>query len=729
MEVRSKCYQWPPEFEVPRWTISFWKVFCVIAVVLPVTSIISQDTSGFISINCGGDNLIDPDTNISWSMDGGYLASSDQLSEEGVSIPAAVSFGDIASSIYIRVGGVIYRNLDLYLEDEGTRTPWNSTAEFWTVEKNRSAVRWDDREELFSGAPTLWITKSENSTLPAMVNAFEIYGEFAAETTRTTDVDGKAIREFAGAVGSFIDTAGDPCLPVSWRWLGCSIEIPPRITMINLTSMGVNGNITTNFGLLNRLSILDLSSNSFSGSLPRSLLEVQTLRELSLSDNQFTGNLSPLFKALGPGSTVSKIDLSQNHFTGSIPEDVQQLANLEELGLSNASLSGPLPSGLFRLSKLTTLSLENNMLTGTVSDDIWSTTLTELRTVNLGNNSFTELNLTTWSRTVSARGFDAYQQRVVLLGNHITNIIISPDELSTINRWSQPVKVNSNGFQPGFLLTPGNLTLSKRYLCRRDPSEDYWNLGHGGVSKTPLIVVSVVVVLLMACILLFFLGRMLRRTRQLRQIQKALAKEDVRPPIYSYDDLKAATKAFSQENQIGKGAFGSVYKGELADGTIIAVKRLLSVDQSIPDFLKEMVMLTGIKHRHLLLLKGCCVRDRKRMLVYEYAENGNLADALWGKDRRRALTWEQRLKIAIGVAKGLACVHEELQPKIIHRGYFSPEYATQGVLTDKLDVYSYGILLLEIVSGRQCIDTTAPPEQTFLKDWASAMTQLRIGLV
>ncbi|KAL2645049.1 hypothetical protein R1flu_012636 [Riccia fluitans] len=260
-------------------------------------------------------------------------------------------------------------------------------------------------------------------------------------------------------------------------------------------------------------------------------------------------------------------------------------------------------------------------------------------------------------------------------------------------------------------------------------------------------------------------GMMPSGQRELKEIQEALAREDVKPRFFDSNDLKTATSGFSEYTKLGQGGSGDVYKAMLSDGSVVAVKILRPTDQYITNFLNEMVLLTGIKHKHLIQLKGCCIRDRKRLLVYEYAENGNLANALWGPGRTCELDWDQRFKICVGIAKGLCYLHEELQPRIIHRdiepynilldknfeakiadfglalplnewsasgstqvatqiagtvGYFSPEYATSGIVTEKLDVFSYGILLLEIVAGQGSIDQsfTDAPHRIYLRNWA-----------
>ncbi|CAN5962928.1 unnamed protein product [Sphagnum jensenii] len=236
------------------------------------------------------------------------------------------------------------------------------------------------------------------------------------------------------------------------------------------------------------------------------------------------------------------------------------------------------------------------------------------------------------------------------------------------------------------------------------------------------------------------------------------ARQQVQPTLYSYNVLRVATKDFHHDNELGKGGFGVVYKGILADGTELAVKQLTKFQQGVDDFLNEVIVITDVRHRNLVKLKGCCVHGTQHFLVFEYVENKNLAEALWGQ-RTLSLDWPKRLNICVGIARGLAYLHEDSQPRIIHRdikaanvlldknmnakiadfglarlfpndqshistqiagtmGYMSPEYATLGQLTPKADVYSFGILLLEIVSGRKNIDTTLESEKVYLVKWA-----------
>ncbi|KAI3697747.1 hypothetical protein L6452_30844 [Arctium lappa] len=230
---------------------------------------------------------------------------------------------------------------------------------------------------------------------------------------------------------------------------------------------------------------------------------------------------------------------------------------------------------------------------------------------------------------------------------------------------------------------------------------------------------------------------------------------------FSLKQLKTATSNFDAANKIGEGGFGPVYKGTLPDRTIIAVKQLSSHSrQGNREFLNEISVISCLQHPNLVKLYGCCIEGDQLMLVYEYMENNSLANALFGSNNSRLiLDWPTRLKICVGVAKGLAFLHEESRFKIVHRdikatnvlldknlnpkisdfglarlnedemshistkvagtiGYMAPEYALWGYLSDKADVYSFGVVALEIVSGLNNNAYIPNNDCVCLLDWA-----------
>ncbi|CAH8386888.1 unnamed protein product [Eruca vesicaria subsp. sativa] len=241
---------------------------------------------------------------------------------------------------------------------------------------------------------------------------------------------------------------------------------------------------------------------------------------------------------------------------------------------------------------------------------------------------------------------------------------------------------------------------------------------------------------------------------------------DLQTGSFTLKQIKRATNNFDPENKIGEGGFGPVYKGVLADGTTIAVKQLSSKSkQGNREFVTEIGMISALQHPNLVKLYGCCIEGKELLLVYEYLENNSLARALFGSEKQRLhLDWPTRNKICIGIAKGLAYLHEESRLKIVHRdikatnvlldqslnakisdfglakldeeenthistriagtiGYMAPEYAMRGYLTDKADVYSFGVVCLEIVSGKSNTNYRPKEEFVYLLDWAYVLQE------
>ncbi|KAL2652260.1 hypothetical protein R1flu_020388 [Riccia fluitans] len=628
-----------------------------------------------------------------------------------------------------------------------------------------------------SGYQTVRIASNSSSDLPLLLNMAQAYGAITATRDPTMIADVDAVRELAEKLPDDLDAAGDPCLPTPWAWLICNIELPPRVTEINVTRKGIGGSLPSSFSGLNRVIVLDLSFNNFDGGL-EALRNISTLRKLSLSNNILQGEVTSLVRAMD--IYITNLNLSYNFFNGSIPAEIANLTGLQNLDLSHNNFSGNLNFTLEQLSKLRSLKLNDNALNGSVRDNLWSNLIPDLQVVNLENNTFTELNLTSWYGSVKKAGrFDVLNRNVLLTYNQIGRI--HPENLEIDIQTPEAEEEKQLQRLNSFILLAGNPwcenqkvknsnKLLVRYLCREHEWEDFWHASdnHAISTKTliPIIVICGVIGTFIICGLTFVLLKIRRRARELHQIREALTKEHVKPRFFEYEELKAATNNFSRSKILGKGGFGTVYKADLADGSILAVKRLNPTEQNISDFMKEMVDISGIKHRHLIQLEGCCVRDRQqRMLVYEYAENKSLSEALWGLEKPFVLSWRQRFKICLGIARGLAYLHEELQPKMVHRdikpqnilldkdynvkiadfglvraaqvdytqvtctiggtrGYSPPEYLSEGLVSEKLDVYSLGVVLLEIVSGRVCIDYRLPEEEIYLRNWVGTAQTL-----
>ncbi|KAL0285540.1 UNVERIFIED_CONTAM: G-type lectin S-receptor-like serine/threonine-protein kinase [Sesamum calycinum] len=281
-------------------------------------------------------------------------------------------------------------------------------------------------------------------------------------------------------------------------------------------------------------------------------------------------------------------------------------------------------------------------------------------------------------------------------------------------------------------------------------------------SNKVVIVVSVIASLVAASICLFLAWWMCKRKGQRRSLafdstgEKGRSESEIvlrsdmdsvkieELPLYSFEMLATATNNFDLSNKLGMGGFGPVYKGKLANGNEIAVKRLSAASgQGLEEFMNEVVVISKLQHRNLVRLLGCCVEKEEKMLIYEYMQNRSLDVFLFADKTQDVLDWRKRFNIMEGIGRGLLYLHRDSRLRIIHRdlkpsnilldedwnpkisdfgmarifggnqdqantgkvvgtyGYMAPEYAMGGRFSEKSDVFSFGVLVLEIISGRR----------------------------
>uniref|UniRef100_A0A1D1XPJ3 non-specific serine/threonine protein kinase n=1 Tax=Anthurium amnicola TaxID=1678845 RepID=A0A1D1XPJ3_9ARAE len=466
-----------------------------------------------------------------------------------------------------------------------------------------------------------------------------------------------------GVLGNWDKNSVDPC---SWTMVTCSPE--NLVIGLGTPSQNLSGTLSPSIGNLTNLQILLLQNNNISGPIPPEMGKLSQLRTL---------------------------DLSNNFLTGEIPTSIGQLGSLEYLRLNNNSLSGAIPQSLANITQLSFLDLSYNNLSGPLPPF-------PARTFNIVGNPL-----------ICATGSEQ-------------------DCFGTM-----PTSVNSNS---------------------QSVSNPGWTKSH----KVALAFGST-----LGCIslLLFGFGLFLWRRYKINQqiffdVNDQQSEEVCLGNLrrFQFRELQMATDNFSSKNFLGKGGFGNVYKGYLQDGTVVAVKRLKDGNATggVIQFQTEVEMISLAVHRNLLRLCGFCMTATERLLVYPYMSNGSVASRLKGKP---ALDWGTRKKIALGAARGLLYLHEHCDPKIIHRdvkaanillddyceavvgdfglaklldhkdshvttavrgtvGHIAPEYLSTGQSSEKTDVFGFGILLLELITGLTAVEFgKAANQKGAMLDW------------
>ncbi|CAL9748186.1 unnamed protein product [Musa acuminata subsp. burmannicoides] len=470
----------------------------------------------------------------------------------------------------------------------------------------------------------------------------------------------------------------DPC---SWAMITCSSE--------------------------NHVISLEASSQSLSGRLSARIGNLTNLQQVLLQNNNISGGLPP---ELGLLPKLQALDLSNNRFNGSVPESLGRLHSLRYLRLNNNSLSGVVPESLSRIPQDSFLDLSYNNLSGPVP--VFPT-----RTFNIVGNPL-------------ICGSRRREECSRTTPSPLPYFLDSPNQKrSKAKKLAIAMGASVGGSSLLLLLA---LFL---FLCRRKRQKNQWRLGLSEREEEEVVVRG--------------LGNLRRFTLR---------------------ELRAATENFSCRNVLGKGGFGHVYRGRLADGTVVAVKRLRADAVGSGDgeaqFRTEVEMISLAIHRNLLRLLGYCAAAGERLLVYPFMPNGSVAARLRGKP---PLDWSTRKRIAVGAARGLLYLHEQCDPKILHRdvkaanvlldgcceavvgdfglaklldhgdshvttavrgtvGHIAPEYLSTGQSSDKTDVYGFGVLLLELVSGRRVLEFGKGPNQNHkcaMLDWVWKVYQER----
>ncbi|KAJ7972606.1 putative Receptor protein kinase [Quillaja saponaria] len=525
----------------------------------------------------------------------------------------------------------------------------------------------------------------------------------------------------------------------------------PSLEYIDLGDNKLSGVLSTNWGRCKELSNFRISANLISGNVPPELVKLPSLQNLDLSANNLTGKIP--VELFSSSSILLRLNLSNNKLSGQVSVQIGNLARLQHLDLSANNLSGPIPKELGSCQALKSLKLSMNKLSGKIPQELGN--LVALQSLlDLSQNTFT-------GEITPQLGKLTKLEVLNLSHNHISgklsstlNGLISLQFVDlSYNNLHGPVP-NNMFWQASTVALAGNAGLCGEKTqglspCKGDTSSkipkkiERWKL-----------IVAIVIPLSVSVILLTFTGIFI--FQRYSPVHPHGKDKDLGGKnsffVWNYrkridfEDLITATENFSDKYCIGKGGQGSVYKAILPTGDVFAVKHFhLSEEMEVPEyqiknFLSEIHALSEIRHRNIVKIYGYGYLEGSMFFIYEYVERGSLQKLLQDAEEATLLNWGMRLKIIRGLAQALSYLHHDCTPTIVHRdisannilmdtefepkvsdfgmarllregesnwtatvgtyGYIAPELAFTMKVTEKCDVYSFGIVALEVLMGR-----------------------------
>ncbi|RWR96558.1 putative Leucine-rich repeat receptor-like protein kinase family protein [Cinnamomum micranthum f. kanehirae] len=521
---------------------------------------------------------------------------------------------------------------------------------------------------------------------------------------------------------------------LSSNWAGCI-----NMTSLKITNNNISGRIPPQIGQLSQLKLLDLSSNHLEGEIPKELGRLPMLYNLSLSDNILSGSMP---KQLAELPTLQLLDLSKNNLTGPIPKQIENCTRLWSLKLNRNGLNGSIPFQIGNVPHLGMLDLSQNLLTGSIPPQLGKLQMLEI--LNLSHNMLTGSIPTDLKNLESLLSIDVSYNE---LGGPL------PDGRAFRQASIDSFKENKDLCGEVHGLRTCNSTLIS-------PVD-----GKEGRKIVIIIVVplAAVLFLLFASVGIWF--TYCRKSRNTNNMNQEPCNHNI-TSIWNYDgiiiyeDIIQATENFDNKYCIGEGGYGKVYKADLPQDQVVAVKKLHPLEDGEQldqrTFRNEIQVLTEIRHRNIVKLYGFCSHTRCSFLVYQYMERGSLAGVLKNDERAMELDWIKRMKVVRGVAHALAYMHHDCNPPIVHRdlscnnilldmdfevrvsdfgtarllkpdssnwstlagtyGYVAPELAYTMKVTEKSDVYSFGVVSMEVIMGKHPGDLISCLSTSRVKD-------------